>query len=76
MPLAGIEQALRVVRYVVDDPFRARSVPGPWAGPARAGTPFAVLTLRGSKLRPISVRCMDEREVPSYEEGLAGLEDR
>ena len=37
---------------------------------------FAVFTLRGSKLRAVSVRYMHEREVASYEEGLAQIDDR
>jgi uncharacterized DUF497 family protein len=74
--LAEIEEALSTIRFVVDDPFagekRYRTV-----GRTREGRHiFAVFTLRGSKLRPISVRYMHVREVASYEEGLAGLEDR
>lgn len=73
--VAEIEEALSVIRYVVDDPFpgekRYRTV-----GRTRAGRHiFAVFTLRGSKLRPISVRYMRAREVASYEERLAGLEE-
>jgi uncharacterized protein len=67
---------LSAIRFVVDDPFagekRYRTV-----GRTRAGRyVFAVFTLRGSKLRPISVRYMHEREVASYEEAMAGLEER
>jgi uncharacterized DUF497 family protein len=74
--LAEIEQALSVIRYVVDDPCqgekRYRTV-----GRTREGRHiFAVFTLRGAKLRPISARYMHEREVTRYEEGMAGLEDR
>lgn len=74
--LAEIEQALAVIRFVVDDPFpgekRYRTV-----GRTDTGRHvFAVFTLRGSKLRPISVRYMHEREVASYEEGMAELEKR
>lgn len=74
--LAEIEQALRVVRFVVDDPHpvekRYRTV-----GRTEAGRyVFAVFTLRGSRLRPISVRYMREREVASYEEGLARIGER
>ena len=74
--LAEIEQALSVVRRVVDDPFpgerRYRTV----GRPGLAGYVFAVFTLRASRLRPISVRYMHEREVASYEEGLAELAER
>ena len=74
--LVEIEEALSTIRFVVDDPFpgekRYRTV-----GRTDAGRyVFAVFTLRGSRLRLISVRYMHEREVRSYEEGLAGLEDR
>lgn len=74
--LAEIEQALRLIRFVVDDPFpgekRYRTV-----GRTDAGRHvFAVFTLRGSKLRPVSVRYMHEREVASYEEGLAKIDNR
>jgi uncharacterized DUF497 family protein len=74
--IAEIEEALSVIRFVVDDPFagekRYRTV-----GRTRAGRYIsAVFTLRGLNLRPISVRYMHAREVASYEEGLAGLEDR
>ncbi len=74
--IAEIEQALSVIRYVVDDPFpdekRYRTV-----GRTRAGRyVFAVFMLRESKLRPVSVRYMHEREVASYEKELAGIKDR
>jgi len=74
--LPETEQALRLIRFVVDDPFpgekRYRTV-----GRTDAGRyVFAVFTLRGSRLRPVSVRYVHEREVASYEEGLAKLEDR
>ena len=74
--LPEIEQALRLIRFVVDDPFpgekRYRTV-----GRTEAGRyVFAVFTLRGSKLRPVSVRYMHEREIASYEEGLAQIDDR
>ena len=74
--LPEIEQALRLIRFVVDDPFpgekRYRTV-----GRTEAGRyVFAVFTLPGSKLRPVSVRYMHEREVASYEEGLAQIDDR
>ena len=67
---------MRLIRFVVDDPFpgekRYRTV-----GRTEAGRyVFAVFTLRRSKLRPASVRYMHEREVASYEEGLAQIEDR
>jgi uncharacterized protein len=74
--LAEIEEARSVVRFVVDDPFhqekRFRTV-----GRTMAGRyVFAVFTLRGSRLRPISARFMHAGEVARYEQALAGLEDR
>jgi uncharacterized DUF497 family protein len=74
--IGEIEQALAVIRLVVDDPYpgekRYRTV-----GRTEAGRHlFAVFTLRGAKLRPISVRYMHEREVASYEEALARVEER
>ena len=74
--LLEIEQALSVIRFVVDDPFpdekRYRTV-----GRTAAGRyVFAAFMLRGSKLRPISARYMHEREVARYEKEMAGFEDR
>ena len=74
--LGEIEEVLRSIRFVIDDPSTAekryRTV-----GRTSAGRHvFAVFTLRGAKLRPISARYMHEKEVRAYEEGMAGLEDR
>jgi uncharacterized DUF497 family protein len=71
-----IEEALHVISFVIDDPFpgekRYRTV-----GKTRQGRyVFAVFTLRGSRLRPISVRYMHEREVRHYEEAMARFEER
>ncbi|HRY26559.1 MAG: BrnT family toxin [Geminicoccaceae bacterium] len=71
-----IEEALSVVRFVVDDPSpvekRYRTV-----GRTRAGRHvFAVFTMRGALLRPISVRYMHGKEVRTYEEALACAEER
>jgi uncharacterized DUF497 family protein len=74
--IAEIEEVLRSIRFVIDDPSptekRYRTV-----GKTSAGRHvFAVFTLRGTKLRPVSVRYMHEKEVRAYEEGMAGREDR
>ena len=74
--LVEIEQALSIVRFVVDDPHqqekRFRTV-----GRTLADRyVFAVFTMRGSRLRPISARYMHAAEVAKYEEAMAGLEDR
>ena len=65
--LAEIEEALSSVRFVVDDPHRQekrfRTV-----GRTLAGRyVFAVFTLRGSRLRPISARYMHAAEGAKYE---------
>ena len=70
-----IEEALSIIRFVVDDPSpgekRYRTV-----GRTRAGRHvFAVFTMRGTLLRPISVRYMHAKEVRAYEKALAGLEE-
>ena len=62
-----IEQALSAIRFVVDDPSpvekRYRTV-----GRTRAGRwIFAVFTMRGRRLRPISGRYMHAKEVRDYE---------
>ena len=74
--LAEIEEALAVVHFVVPDPHageeRYRTV-----GLTAAGRyVFVVFTLRGAKLRPISVRYMHAEEIANYEEALARLEER
>ena len=74
--IAEIEEALRVIDFVVDDPFegekRYRTV-----GIARSGKHiFAVFTIRGSRLRPISARYRHAKEIRQYEEELAALKDR
>lgn len=74
--IAEIEEALHVIDFVVDDPFsgerRYRTV-----GKTRQGRyVFAVFTVRGTRLRPISVRYMHEKEVAQYEEEMARAEDR
>jgi hypothetical protein len=72
--LAEIEEALSVVRFVVDDPHR-REPRYRMVGRTFAGRyVFAVFTMRGSRLRPISARYMHAREVARYEQALAGLE--
>jgi uncharacterized DUF497 family protein len=65
-----------MISFIIDDPFpggkRYRTV-----GKTRQGRyVFAVFTLRGSRLRPISVRYMHEREVKHYEEAMARLAER
>jgi hypothetical protein len=65
--LAEIEEALRVIDFVIDDPFSDekgyRSV-----GKTAAGRRiFAVFTIRGRQLRPISARYMRVKEVEDYE---------
>lgn len=74
--IAEVEEALSNVRLVVDDPSpfekRYRTV-----GRTTAGRHvFAVFTMRGALLRPISVRYMHAKEVRAYEEALAGVEER
>ncbi len=74
--IAEVEEALSVVRFVVDDPSpvekRFRTV-----GRTRGGRHvFAVFTMRGTLLRPISVRYMHAKEVRAYEEALARAEER
>ena len=65
--IAEIEEALRVIEFVIDDPFsdekRYRTV-----GKTAAGRYiFAVFTVRGRKLRPISARYMHAKEIENYE---------
>ena len=74
--VAEIEEALRVIAFVVDDPYSAekryRTV-----GKTVAGRYiFAAFTIRGRKLRPISARYMHSKEVAKYEKEMAGLEKR
>jgi uncharacterized DUF497 family protein len=74
--IAEIEEALRVIEFVIDDPSagekRYRTV-----GKANAGRHvFAVFTIRDDKLRPISARYMHAAEVVRYEEEMARLEHR
>lgn len=74
--IAEIEEALRVIDFVVDDPFdgerRFRTV-----GLTKEGRHlFAVFTVRGEKLRPISVRYMHAKEVAQYEKEMARLANR
>jgi uncharacterized DUF497 family protein len=74
--IAEIEEVLSSIRFVIDDPAptekRYRTV-----GKTSAGRyVFAVFTLRDTKLRPVSVRYMHEKEIRAYEEGMAGLKDR
>lgn len=74
--IGEIEEALRVIDFVVDDPFdgerRFRTV-----GRTREGRYlFAVFTVRGEKLRPISVRYMHAKEVAQYEKEMARLANR
>lgn len=74
--VAEVEEALSLIRFVVDDPFdgekRYRTV-----GVTRQGRyVFAVFTVRGHKVRPISVRYMHGKEVAQYEKEMAGLAKR
>ena len=74
--IAEIEEALRVIDFVIDDPFSAekryRTV-----GKTTAGRYiFAVFTVRGRKLRPISARYMHAKEIEKYEKEMARFEDR
>lgn len=74
--IAEIEEALHVIGFVVDDPFsgekRYRTV-----GRTRQGRyVFAVFILRGTRLQPISVRYMHEKEVAQYEEEMARAAQR
>ncbi len=73
---AEIEEALRVIDFVIDDPFSAekryRTV-----GKTTAGRYiFAVFTVRGRKLRPISARYMHAKEIEKYEKEVARFENR
>lgn len=74
--LDEIEEALSRIRFMIDDPFggekRYRTV-----GRTAAGRYlFAVFTMRGARLRPISARYMHAREVARYEQALAALAKR
>lgn len=74
--IAEVEEALRTINFVVDDPFNAEKRYRTVGKTGEGRHVFAVFTLRGTKLRPISVRFMHEREVREYEEGMAGFKNR
>ena len=67
-----IEEALRVI----DDPSRTEKRYRTVGKTAGGRYIFAVFTVRGDRLRPISVRYMHSSEVAQYEKEMARSADR
>jgi uncharacterized DUF497 family protein len=74
--LEEIEEALGVIDLLVDDPFSAEKCYRTVGKTKQGRHIFALFTLRGGLLRPISVRYMQEKELAQYEEEMARLAKR
>lgn len=74
--IAEIEEVLSSIRFVIDDPSTIEKRYRTFGKASTGRHVFVVFALRGTKLRPLSVRYMHQKEVRAYEEGMAGLKDR
>lgn len=71
-----IEEALSVIAFVVDDPFDGEKRYRTVGKTSRGRYIFAVFTIRETRLRPVSVRYMHEKEVAQYEKEMARFKNR